>query len=100
MRWRLAMIDKAAHSIDAQYFIWKDDASGSLMLEHVLAAADRGVRVRLLVDDMFLSTGGAFDGVDTPLAALDHHPNIELHLLNPASIAVALWALPATLAAH
>ena len=83
MRWRLAMIDNARHSIDAQYFIWKDDASGSLVLEHILAAADRGVRVRMLVDDMFLSTGGAFEGADQPLAAIDHHPNIELRLFNP-----------------
>ena len=83
MLWRLALIDAARQSIDAQYFIWKDDPSGTLMLEHLLAAADRGVQVRLLVDDMFLSTGGAFDGVDGALAAIDHHPNMQFRLFNP-----------------
>ena len=83
MFWRMALIDRAAQSIDIQYFIWKDDASGSLLMQHLMAAADRGVRVRLLVDDMFLSTGGAFDGADEALAALDFHPGIELRLFNP-----------------
>lgn len=83
LHWRLAMVDNATRSIDAQYFIWKDDACGTLLLEHVFAAADRGVRVRLLVDDMFLSTGGAFEGADRALAGIDYHPNIELRVFNP-----------------
>ena len=85
MLWRQALIDSAVQSIDIQYFIWKDDASGSLLMEHLMAAADRGVRVRLLVDDMFLSTGGAFDGADQALAAVDYHPGIELRLFNPGN---------------
>ncbi|MEH6593459.1 MAG: phospholipase D family protein [Halioglobus sp.] len=83
MHWRLALIDSAVSSIDIQYFIWKDDASGSLMLEHLFAAADRGVKVRMLIDDMFLSTSGAFEGADETLAAISYHPNIELRLFNP-----------------
>ena len=83
MHWRLAMIDSAVSSIDAQYFIWKGDPSGSLVLKHLMAAADRGVRVRLLVDDMFLSSNNAFQSSDQALAAIDRHPNIELRLFNP-----------------
>ncbi len=83
LRWRLALVDNAVSSIDAQYFIWKDDPAGSLLLQRVLAAADRGVRVRLLVDDMFLSTGGAVEGADTALAATAFHPNVEIRLFNP-----------------
>ncbi|MEH6584693.1 MAG: phospholipase D family protein [Halioglobus sp.] len=83
MHWRLALIDSAVSSIDIQYFIWKDDASGSLMLEHVFAAADRGVKVRMMIDDMFLSTSGAFEGADETLAAISYHPNIAVRLFNP-----------------
>ena len=77
LRWRLALIDTATTSIDAQYFIWKNDAVGSLLLERVLQAADRGVRVRLLVDDSFLS------GEDEVMLAVDAHPNIEMRIFNP-----------------
>ena len=83
MNWRLALIDAAESSIDIQYFIWKDDASGSLVLEHLFAAADRGVKVRMIIDDMFLSTGGAFNGADEALSAISFHPNIQLRLFNP-----------------
>lgn len=83
MHWRLALIDAAESSIDIQYFIWKDDASGSLVLEHLFTAADRGVKVRMIIDDMFLSTSGAFDGADRSLAAISFHPNIDLRLFNP-----------------
>jgi putative cardiolipin synthase len=77
LRLRLALIDTATTSIDAQYFIWKQDAVGSLLLERLLQAADRGVRVRLLLDDSFLS------GEDALMLAVDAHPNIELRLFNP-----------------
>jgi len=77
LRWRLALIDTATTSIDAQYFIWKNDAVGSLLLERVLQAAERGVRVRLLVDDSFLS------GEDEVMLAVDAHPNIEMRIFNP-----------------
>ena len=55
-RWRLALIDHATQSIDAQYFIWQNDETGALLFDRLLKAADRGVRVRLLVDD-FLFCG-------------------------------------------
>ena len=77
LRWRLAMLDTATTSIDAQYFIWKQDAVGSLMMERLLGAADRGVRVRLLVDDSFLS------GEDDMMLAVDAHPHVEMRIFNP-----------------
>lgn len=78
--WRLASIDTATTSIDAQYFIWKLDAVGSLLLERVLQAADRGVRVRLLLDDSFLS------GEDMDLVAAAAHPNLEMRVFNPFQV--------------
>ena len=64
-------------SIDVQYFIWHDDQVGRLMFEALWQAAERGVRVRLLLDD------GGTAGIDGLLAMLDAHPNIELRLYNP-----------------
>jgi putative cardiolipin synthase len=80
LRWRLAMIDTATASLDAQYFIWKQDAVGSLMMERVLDAADRGIRVRLLLDDSFLS------GEEDLMLQVDAHPNIELRIFNPFEV--------------
>ena len=80
LRWRLAMIDTATVSLDAQYFIWKQDAVGSLLMERVLDAADRGVRVRLLLDDSFLS------GEEQLMLEVDAHPNIELRIFNPFEV--------------
>ena len=80
LRWRLAMIDTATVSLDAQYFIWKQDAVGSLMMERVLNAADRGVRVRMLLDDSFLS------GEEDLMLEVDAHPNIELRIFNPFEV--------------
>jgi putative cardiolipin synthase len=48
---RLALADAAQRSLDVQYFIWKD-MTGKVLLQHLLRAADRGVRVRLLLDDL------------------------------------------------
>jgi putative cardiolipin synthase len=73
---RVALADQAAQSIDVQTFIFHDDATGRLVAQHLLAAADRGVRVRLLVD--------AIDGAEPDLFdALDAHDNIEVRLFNP-----------------
>jgi putative cardiolipin synthase len=77
LRWRLVMADTARESIDAQYYIWHDDASGLLMLNRLLLAADRGVRVRLLIDDTELL------GSRKDVAALNLHPNVELRTFNP-----------------
>ena len=67
----------AGRSLDLQYYIWHDDITGRLLAREAWMAADRGVRVRLLLDD--LSTKGS----DRKLLALDAHPNIELRVYNP-----------------
>lgn len=74
---RLRMIELAEDSIDAQYFILKKDRAGALFAGGLLNAADRGVRVRLLIDDIFSP------GVDEAFTLLDTHPNIEVRLFNP-----------------
>lgn len=74
-RFRLA--DIAERSIDVQYYLIKRDAVGQEFLYSLLQAADRGVRVRLMIDDMFTS------GYDADLMALDSHPNFEIRIYNP-----------------
>lgn len=76
---RLRLMELAERSIDAQYFIVKKDEAGALFVTKLLRAADRGVRVRLLVDDIFSP------GVDQPFSLLDSHPNVEVRLFNPVS---------------
>ena len=74
---RLALIDSATTAIDLQYFIWKGDAVGVLLFDRLLQAADRGVRVRIIVDDIWL-------GATTKnLTALNAHPNLEIRIFNP-----------------
>jgi putative cardiolipin synthase len=75
--WRLVAIDSATESIDLQTFLWDFDTAGSMILSHLMAAADRGVQVRLLVDDTFLA------GKDRMLLALERHANIEYRVFNP-----------------
>ena len=75
--WRLKLIDAATRSVDLQTFLWHPDAAGSAITDHVLRAADRGVRIRLLIDDTFLV------GEDENLLYLNHHPNIEYRIYNP-----------------
>jgi len=74
---RALLAGTAERSLDVQYYIWRQDMTGTLLFECLHAAADRGVRVRLLLDDNNTS------GLDTTLAALDSHPNIEVRLFNP-----------------
>lgn len=74
---RLHTARVAGRSIDVQYYIWHHDATGSLLERELRGAADRGVRVRMLVDDMDIA------GKDAPLLALDTHPHIEVRLFNP-----------------
>lgn len=74
---RMVLADAAERSLDVQYYIWHGDTTGRLLLEQLLRAADRGVRVRLLLDDM----GTAAD--DRVLLAIDAHENIEVRLFNP-----------------
>lgn len=68
---------QAGRSLDLQYYIWHDDLTGRLLAREAWLAAERGVRVRLLLDD--INAGGK----DRPLLVLDGHPNIEVRLYNP-----------------
>jgi putative cardiolipin synthase len=77
LTWRLALIDEAVSSLDLMYYIWYADDSGRLLLDRVLRAANRGVRVRLVVDDLLLI------GEDKTLIALNEHPNIQFRIFNP-----------------
>jgi cardiolipin synthase C len=74
---RYAFAHLAERTIDAQYFIWADDATGRNLLRALLDAADRGVRVRLLIDDLNRP------GADIDLAALNAYPNVHVRLFNP-----------------
>jgi putative cardiolipin synthase len=74
---RLLLAHRAERSIDLQYYLIKDGITGRALIGTLLQAADRGVRVRLLVDDMFTS------GYDDRIAALDSHPNFEIRIFNP-----------------
>lgn len=74
---RLLLAARAERAIDAQYYLLHDDPTGHLFASSLVQAADRGVRVRLLLDDMDTS------GYDPMTAALDLHPNIEIRLFNP-----------------
>ncbi len=74
---RAVLARKAERSIDLQYYMFHQDTVGRLLLVELLGAADRNVRVRMLIDDMY---GEEADGV---WAALDRHPNIEVRLFNP-----------------
>jgi cardiolipin synthase C len=74
---RQALAAMAERTLDLQYYLWEDDTSGRLLLAAVLGAADRGVRVRMLLDDLRTS------GRDSDLALLDAHPNVEVRLFNP-----------------
>lgn len=67
----------AGRSLDLQYYYWKDDLTGGLLGKEIIAAAERGVRVRLLLDD--INTRGN----DSTYLAFDSHPNIEVRLFNP-----------------
>ncbi len=74
---RLRLIESAILSIDLQYYYWAADTSGRLVMAAVLRAADRGVQVRILLDDF--NSGG----LDHSFAALDAHPNVAVRLFNP-----------------
>ena len=74
---RMIIARTAERSLDVQYYIWRADTTGNLIFEALWQAAERGVRVRLLLDDQ--NTGG----LDPTLAALDSHPNIDVRLFNP-----------------
>jgi len=74
---RALLADAAERTLDVRYYIWHNDMSGTLLFAALRRAADRGVRVRLLLDDNNTA------GLDTVLAALEAHPNIDVRLFNP-----------------
>ena len=74
---RIALAGSAQLTLDAQYYIWNDDATGRILAEQLVVAANRGVRVRLLMDDY-----GVGDK-DHQLSALDAHARIEVRAYNP-----------------
>ena len=74
---RAVLAIRAERSIDLQYFIYHDDLVGKLLADQLIKAADRGVRVRILLDDIEMG------GKDLGVAVLESHPNIEVRLLNP-----------------
>ena len=74
---RLLLAQRSEKSIDVQYYLIKNDIVGRAFILSLLEAADRGVRVRLLLDDMFTS------GYDVGMAALHSHPNFDIRIYNP-----------------
>ncbi|MFC0254566.1 phospholipase D family protein [Massilia consociata] len=77
---RVLLAGYAERSLDVQYYIWRNDLTGTLLADALRNAASRGVRVRLLLDDNNTA------GLDPALAALDRDPNIEVRLFNPFSM--------------
>ena len=75
---RLALIECAKKSIDVQYYIWKPDSIGKLILHKLILAAENGVKVRFLLDDLSLG-----EEMNRYLLAMDSHENIEVSLFNP-----------------
>ena len=74
---RVQMANSAQRTLDVQYFIFKDDDTGQLLMSALLRAASRGVRVRLLIDDTEAR------GQDDRISLLAAHPNVEVRLYNP-----------------
>ncbi len=76
---RLRLIEGAQDTLDLQYFLMKPDLGGALIADALLKAADRGVRVRLLLDDFFTTVD------DSSLSLIDAHDNIAVRIYNPAA---------------
>ncbi|WP_160108509.1 phospholipase D family protein [Pseudomonas izuensis] len=74
---RAELIRNAQSSLDLQYYIVHDGISTRMLLEELLKAADRGVRVRILLDDT------TSDGLDVTIATLAAHPQIQIRVFNP-----------------
>jgi len=77
LQWRIALIDSAVSSIDIQTYLWYPDNAGRYILERAVVAAQRGVHVRMIVDDLLTI------GLDQTIRQLEDHPNIEFRLFNP-----------------
>ncbi len=76
---RIRLAERAQKSIDLQYFLMKNDTAGAVMANALLKAADRGVRVRFLLDDVFTTVP------DSSFLLINQHPNIEIRIFNPVS---------------
>ncbi len=87
---RAVLADLASTSVDVQYYIYEDDLSGVLLTQRLLDAADRGVRVRVLLDDNNLR------GSDLALKLLAYHPQIEIRVFNPYQMRTR-WLRPVEL---
>jgi len=77
LEWRIALIDSAVSGVDIQTYLWYPDNSGRLILERAVVAAERGVHVRLIVDDLLTA------GLDQVITQLENQPNIEFRIFNP-----------------
>jgi cardiolipin synthase C len=76
---RIVLAESADRTLDLQYYIWHDDQTGRALASALLEAADRGVRVRLLLDDLGTSAD------DEVLLAINSHPNVEIRFFNPVA---------------
>ncbi|MEJ2522185.1 MAG: phospholipase D family protein [Gammaproteobacteria bacterium] len=75
---RVALANAAERTLDAQYYIWEEDGTGFRLAQTLLDAADRGVRVRVLLDDLDVKS-------DEFVASLDAHPFVEIRVFNPSA---------------
>lgn len=82
---RALLAEGAEATLDVQYYIWQYDITGTMLLDALYRAAERGVRVRLLLDD------NGITGLDSALAALNTHPNFEVRLFNPFVVRNPKW---------
>jgi putative cardiolipin synthase len=83
---RAWLTQNATTSIDVQYFIWSTDNIGILAAEQLLSAAERGVNVRVIVDDFLI------DAEDQTLLLLAAHPNVQIRIYNPnVTVGVGFW---------
>jgi len=78
--WRQMLIGSATKTLDVQTFIWEEDETGAYIIERIIAAADRGIKVRLLVDDFLLA------GRDAVGLLINDHPNIDIKVFNPLGV--------------
>ncbi|WP_275099384.1 phospholipase D-like domain-containing protein [Sedimenticola hydrogenitrophicus] len=83
---RAWLVEQARRSIDVQYFIWSTDNIGTLSSEALLRAAERGIKVRIIVDDLLI------DAEAETLLSLAAHPNVRIRIYNPMhSVGVSFW---------
>jgi len=77
---RMMLLSRSERSVDVQYFIWKSDLIGKLLMHQMIQAAERGVRVRILLDDITLDSK-----TKAILFAMDQHQNIDVRIYNTLS---------------